>query len=178
MIWPVYEFRPTPDFFTWGCRRYNDGKWTEDDGKYDIAFIGNGGAPICLYVSLPYQHNIICSWLTTHWTGAVKGHPRGNPWHYALREGETKWGGGWNRDDHLNERVGRAGMTYLCAERGCANGRHVEFHADDKVIVAGLLRERESKKRFEWPRGMRCMYCEAIPPVYECALTAGKGTDA
>lgn len=167
MVWPVYEFRPLPDSFQdygWGgVRRYADGAWLDDDGEHDLAFIGGG---VCLYFAPPYQRNIVCSWLTTHWTGGVTGHPRGgNPWHYALRDGESDWGGEWGRDSHPNERAGRAGMDKVCSERRAASGRHVEFNANDPIIAAGLLRERDTKKVFEWPRNLACMYCGAAPPV-------------
>lgn len=164
MLIPTYEFRPLPDSFRpgYGIRRYADGQWVDDDGEYDIAFIADG---VCLYFQPGYQRNIICSWLTTHWSGGVADHPRANPWHYALRAGETEWGGPWGRDSHPNERAGSAGMAKLCSECGCASGHHVEFHADDPIIAAGLLRERDTKKVFDWPRGMICMYCGIDAPV-------------
>src|SRR5690606_33850230 len=111
MLHPVYEFRPLPDAFpTNFCRgkevfRYADGQWLPDDGEYDIAFVSG---PFCLMVELPYQRNIIWSWLTGHWQANEPRHPHGNPWHYMLREGETEWGGNWGRDNHPNRRAGDA----------------------------------------------------------------------
>ena len=171
LVWPVYEFRPLPGGFAGDVLRYADGKWIPDDGEYDIAFIGDWRSgegwsfPACLMFEPPYQKNIICSWLTTHWTGAVKEHPRGNPWHYALREGKKEWGGDWGRDSHPNYAAGRSGMSERASRGGCSNGVHIEFHPDDKHIAAGLLRERETKKIFEWPTGMRCIYCGAESPL-------------
>jgi hypothetical protein len=166
MLWPVFEFRPLPDFFKAGARRYAEGKWIEDDGEYDVCFIGNvGWENYSLYVSLPYQKNIVCSWLSGHWTGSVAEHPRQNPWHYALRDGETEWGGGWERDRHPNSLAGRRGMDEVCGQIRCANGRHVEMHANDKHIAAGLLRNRETKETFRFPQGLKCMYCEQDAPI-------------
>ena len=171
MIWPVYEFRPLANSFNrgWGVRRYAEGKWVDDDGEHDLAFISG---VICLYFTPPYQRNIICSWLSTHWTGHIDTHPRGNPWHYALRKGATGWGGGWQRDSHPNERAGRSGMDKVCGERRTANGRHVEFHADDPIIAAGLLRERDTKKIFIWPDNLTCMYCGSTAPTRRAADAA------
>lgn len=169
VIWPVFEFRPIPGQLQGEVRRYADGKWLDDDGEYDICFINHR---ISLYFEPPYQRNIICSWLTTHWTGAVQNHPRGgNPWHYALREGAAQWGGDWGRVRHPNYLAGRAGMNEVCRLHGCANGRHVEMRPDDKVIAAGLLRNRETKEVFRFPDGMICMYCGIAAPI-KCEAAA------
>jgi hypothetical protein len=159
---PTYEFRPLPTWTeNWPMRgdqvyRYAEGKWIPDDGEYDLAFVCN---QICLMVELPYQRGIAWKWLTTHWTGHQSKHPRGNPWHYALREGETEWGGNWGRDRHPNERAGRAGMDWACARHRAASGHHVQFDLSDPHIAAGLLRERETKKIVMFPDKPDCMYC-------------------
>jgi hypothetical protein len=156
---PVYEFRPLPEVFN-AARRFANGQWIPDDGEYDIAFIGFSPAPVCLYVHHSYQKNIVASWLTTHWTVFQPNHPRGNPWHYALREGETAWGGDWGSRQHENHKAGDAGMNKLAAEAGCANGWHVELDkAHDKHIAAGLVRDRETKEIFTFPKRLVCMYC-------------------
>lgn len=160
---PVYEFRPLPGMFNtaWGpVRRYADGQWLPDDGEYDIAFIGLSPAPICLYVEHSHQKNIVASWTTGHWSGFEKAHPRGNAWHYALRDGETEWGGDWGRERHENYRAGRAGMDKICGEQRCANGRHIELNMpNDPHIVAGLVRDRETKELFTFLQRLMCMYC-------------------
>ena len=160
---PVYEFRPLPEVFkpVFGeVRRFAEGLWIPDDGEYDIAFIGHSPAPVSLYVEHSYQKNIVGSWTTGHWGAFVKEHPRGNAWHHALRDGETEWGGNWGSERHENHRAGRSGMDRLCSEVRCANGRHVELkNPKDPHIVAGLVRNRETKELFTFPQRLVCMYC-------------------
>jgi len=157
----TYEFRPTPGFFVGEVRRYAGGEWLPDDGEYDLAFIGSarGGYPCCLMVELPYQHGIAWSGLTSHWSANDDNHPRGNAWHYMLHENCTEWGGDWGRDRHANTKAGRSGMSKMSSEKGCANGRHVEFNLDDKHIAAGLLRMVETKEVVKFPEHPVCMYC-------------------
>lgn len=157
---PVYEFRPLPGFFSGPFLRYAGGAWIEDDGQYDLAFVSTGyGPPICLYVEHGYRENIVSSWLDGDWRAIEPRHPRGNPWHYSLADGESEWGEGWERDRHENSRAGRAGMNYLCSTHRCANGRHVELvRAADRHVANGLVRDRETKEVFKHPSG-NCMYC-------------------
>lgn len=172
MIWPVYEFRPLPGFFKMPPRRYAEGKWIEDDGEYDICFIGTWGRENwSLYFEPPNHKNIICSWLTGHWTSSVQEHPRANPWHYALRDGQTEWGDTWGRDKHPNVRAGDAGMNKVCAEFRSASGRHIEMKPSDKHIAAGLLRNRETKEVFRFPDRLTCMYCGVEAPI-KCDVAA------
>ena len=161
----VYEFRPLPDFFAGEFRRYAEGGWIPDDGEYDLAFIGKarvGYYSCCLMVEARGHEGILCAWLTTHWTENVSKHPKGNPWHYALREGFSDWG---LSSDHNSEnrRAGDSGMSKMASECGASNGSHVEFNIADKHIAAGLLRNRETKEVFVWPEGMKCMYCGLAP---------------
>lgn len=157
---PVYEFRPLDGIFKSTVRRYADGKWLEDDGEYDIAFIGQCWAPVCLHVEHGYQRNIISGWLDGHWSSIEHRHPGGNAWHYALRDGEVEWGGDWGREHHPNYIAGRKGMDKMAGEHGCANGRHVEItRPDDPHILAGLVRNRETKEVFALPQRLVCMYC-------------------
>lgn len=160
---PVYEFRPIPGDFRGDVRRYAEGEWLPDDGEHDLAFLGRGDtfAPICLYVEHPYQRNITAGWLTDDWRIAQRAHPRGNPWHYALRDGETEWGGDWGRERNLNYQAGQCGMSKMAGEHGCANGRHVDLsRPDDRYVAAGLVRDRETKGIFTFPERLVCMYCE------------------
>lgn len=173
LVWPAFEFRPLPGFFKQPPLRYAEGRWIEDDGEYDTCFIGSwGGENYSLYFNPPYQRNIVLSWLTTHWTQRVVGHPRnGNPWHYALREGATECGGDWGAYNHPNRRAGDAGMSKVASQFGCANGRHIELKPNDPHIAAGLLRNRESKEVFRFADGLTCMYCGAAAPI-KCEVAA------
>jgi len=169
--WPVYEFRPLPGTFRGEFRRYANGAWLPDDGEHDVAFIGHAESgdgwtfPCCLYIDLPYYENIVCSWLTGHWSVTERRHPRGNAWHHALREGATEWGEPWGRDSHLNYCAGREGMAQMASDHRCCNGRLVEMHANDPHIAAGLLRERDTKRVFTWPESVKCMYCGDEEPL-------------
>jgi len=157
---PIYEFRPLATSFgrAWDdeVRRYADGEWIIDDGEHDLAFVRG---TTCLYVALPYQKNILWSWVTGHWSAFEPEHPRGNAWHYMLRDGEAVWGGNWGRDNHPNEKAGRYGMNRQSGIHGCANGTHVDFHLGDKHIAAGLVRVRDTKEVVRFPEKPCCMYC-------------------
>jgi hypothetical protein len=156
-LFPVYEFRPLPDYFGGNFYRYAGGRWISDDGEYDLAFASNGyGPPICLYVELPYHTDLLWRWRTAvH----VSDHPRGNPWHYMLRAGKHQWGRCWARDKHQNVIAADSGMSWLCGRHVCANGRSVQFDLNDKHIAAGLVREAESKRVVTVPDKPICMYC-------------------
>jgi hypothetical protein len=173
MVFPTYEFRPLPNVFRGEFKRYAEGKWIPDDGEYDLAFCGraDGGYPLCFYVHVPSHENIVCSWFTRHWGDYEPKHPGGNAWHYALREGTKDWGNEpSNYDGHPNRVADESGMSETSRIHGCANGDGVEFHPDDPHIKTGLLRDAKTKEVFQWPTGMRCMYCGTEPP-----LSAGKG---
>lgn len=173
-LWPAYEFRPHMEWLrnssSWprdvtDLHRFNDGQWVKDDGEYDLAFVSVDRG-FCLMVEVPYQRNILWSWLTgPWWAGGPAAHPvyrrsiSPNPWHYMLRPGEKEWGGEWGRDQHENRRAGEAGMSWVCSQRGAARGRHVEFHLGDPHIAAGLLRRRDTKEVVIFPDPPVCMYC-------------------
>lgn len=161
MLWPIYEFRPLIKNVGMEGQiyRYADGKWIKDDGEYDLAFASIDGFPTCLYVSVPWRKNILWSWVTEHWQDYEPKHPNGNAWHYMLRDGEKKWGGDWGRYNHPNEKAGREGMDWVCGQCGCSNGDHVEFNLKDQHILAGLVREKETKKILTIPEHPICMYC-------------------
>lgn len=161
-IWPVYEFRPHPAHTGSTVLRYAEGAWQPDDGEFDIAFVsyGGGAAPFGLSVDLHYQRNIVWSGLVGSWRSSDRDHPRGNPWHYMLRDGEAEWGGPWaERNAHPNERAGREAMSKCCSLNRCANGRGPRFEIGDPYIAAGLLRERETKRLVTFPEKPVCMYC-------------------
>jgi len=169
----VWEFRPLPWFFTGQVLRYNGGRWTEDDGEYDLCFIG-GAAYMTLYEhveSYPCavgvdigRRNILCSWRSEA-LEVSPGHKHGFCWHYALIKGTTDWGEPVDDPYSKQERAFREGMDLESKMRGCANGRSVEFHADSLEIAAGLVRDAKTKKVFQWPKGMKCMFspCPATP---------------
>lgn len=155
----VWEFRPADMAICGPTRRFAEGRWIEDDGEYDLAFISGSGTPICLYIDLPYRRNIIGAWLTTDWRSKLLSHPHGNPWHYSLRDKATDWGGYWARDVHPNHLAGKAGMDVLCSEQSCANGRHVELTSPaDRHVAEGLVRRRDSKEIYV-PGPMECHLC-------------------
>lgn len=156
-LFPVYEFRPHPDwrgpFF-----RYADGAWLPDDGEHDLAFAAPDSC-MAYSVDLPYYENILWGWYVVHWSDHVREHPRGNAWHYALRDGATTWGDHWGRNGHPNTIACRAAMDYVASRRSCANGRGPEFHLYDPVISLGLLRVRDTKEVVVPPKEPVCMYC-------------------
>lgn len=159
-MWPVYEFRLLPGALKGPVRRYAEGKWLEDDGEtYDLAFISGWGAPICKMIDPPYQRNIVWGWCTGGWRSLESRHPRANPWHYALRDGTTEWGGDWGRDQHPNHKAGRAGMQALVSEHRCANGDGIDVTRPGRHLLAGLLRERDTGIVLAPPPRPTCMYC-------------------
>lgn len=167
---PTYEFRPMLGFFQGIVRRYNEGKWTEDDGSYDLAFIGTkNAAPVCLYFSHHYHDNLCYAWTTGSWQVPNHRHPNANPWHYALYADGKGWGKyiGRERERTPNERAGSSGMNELCKEHGCANGRHIGFRqGDDAHIIAGLVRSTQTKLPAIIPFDLlECMYCKEKPNV-------------
>jgi len=169
----VYEFRPLPTIKP--LLRYAGGEWIPDDGEYDLAFITNN---FCFYIDLPYQKNILWSWCKDgDWRAYVKAHPRGNAWHYMLREGTKEWAGDWGRHRHPNTRAGDSGMSKACNMYGCSNGRGVHFHIGDETIAAGLVRERDSKKILTFPDKFICMYgCECTEATTRSNAESPSGT--
>lgn len=161
LLWPVYEFRPLPGDIKSDLRRYADGQWIPDDGEYDIAF-----SSWCMAygVDLPYQRNIIWQWVDRHSSAHEARHPRGNAWHYMLRDGTKEWGGKWGRDRHPNRIAYEAAMSFTVSRDRCANGRGPEMCAGDAYIAAGLLRERDSKRIVTPPDPRICMYCDQGAP--------------
>lgn len=158
----IYEFRPLPNdpWLKGGfgdLLRYADGKWIQDDGEYDVAFVKWN---MVLYVSLHYQKNILWKWTTKHWSANEPLHRSGNPWHYHLRDGQKEWGGNWGRDRHVNTVVGSQSMKYSCSLANCANGHGPEFDLNDPYIKAGLVRDRDTKAIVVPPEHPECMYCQ------------------
>lgn len=161
IVFPVYEFRPLDT--SRKLLRYNGGNWIKDDGEYDICFItdDNLGAPFCYYISLPYKTNLQWSWAKNgNWSAHVQRHPDGNAWHYQSKNGSANIWESWDgRDKHPNIEVGDKGSDKLCKKYGCSNGRGPEFHIGDPYIIAGVLREKETKKVVTFPETFHCIYC-------------------
>jgi hypothetical protein len=171
---PVFEFRPLSGFFAGKFRRYSEGKWIEDDGEYDLAFIGDisylnsdrgqGSYPGVLYFD-HVRENILCSWTDdkNHWHYDAGGNRYGNAWHYALKEGKTDWGDIYDNWKHPNEEARRLGSDVICKERNGCSGKRIELHADDMHIAAGKVRWRDTKETLIWSKDLKCMYCGASP---------------
>ena len=159
----VYEIRPLPNFRE--VRRYANGKWIEDDGEWDLAFIGlDDFAPVCYMFEPDYQKNIKWSYCEgMNWQAHNPKHPRGNAWHYELIKGQTVWGGDWGRDSHPNYIAGRLGMDENCKRYSCSNARHAEFQIYNPFIKLGLLREEETQRIIKFPEAINCMYCGELP---------------
>jgi len=160
LVYPVYEFRPEKiDRHAVNLMRYNNGDWIDDDGEYDIAFISKT-QPFAFYVYLPYYDNLLWSWCKNGNLGAdVHEHPNSNAWHYMTKDGTTYWGKSWDRNKHPNIIAGNKAMGKVCENRGCANGRRVEFDVNDETVNAGLLRIRETKEIVTPPQIFKCIYC-------------------
>jgi len=160
-IIPVYEFRPLPQDVE-GILRYNNGEWLEDDGEYDIAFANPIDGRAYMF-QVPYRKGILWSWVKDgKWGAFVAEHPRGNAWHYMLREGETEWGKSWPRYNHVNHKAGKKAMSRGIKDRCSCSGSGPEFHINDPYIAAGLLRVKDTKETIVFPEVFKCMYCGDI----------------
>lgn len=156
---PIYEFRP---LYKGEMLRYNKGKWTKDDGKYDLAFIETNN-PVAHYITLPYQDNLLWSWCKNmNWNANIDKHPNGNAWHYMSKNKAQNWGNGWERDKHPNIIAGNAAMDKCCSKFSSANGRGVDFYVNDPTILKGSVRELETKKIVVPPMIFNCIYCGEI----------------
>jgi hypothetical protein len=157
---PIYEFRPLKEG---KYLRYADGKWIEDDGEYDLAFVGISDTCMAWYFRHSNRPNILWSWCKgSRWQAKVENHPNGNAWHYMLKEGKTGWGDCWNKQGHPNEIAGNSAMNKCCELYSCANGRGPEMYILNPYIKAGLVRERDTKKILTFPEKFNCMYCGEI----------------
>ncbi len=159
---PVYEFRPILPKCYGEVFRYNGGDWIVDDGEYDLAF-AHPSACMAYGFCVPPRLGIIWSWTKNgRWGACVAGHPRGNAWHYMLREGETEWGSCWSKQQHLNYIAKEKAMSFVCSKGGGACGVGPEFHINDPYIEQGLLRVQETKEIIKFPDIFNCMYCGDI----------------
>lgn len=161
---PVYVIRPLLAT-DWGNEepylRYSNGEWIEDDGEFGLAFISLN-RPFAYGVNVRHRENIIWSWCKDmQWGATVRGHPRGNAWHYMLRDGETKWGDCWNRSMHPNTIAFDAAMQKCSSRSGCANGISPEFEIYNQYIKRGFLRTIDGEI-ITPPDRFICMYCGEI----------------
>ena len=154
----VYEFRP---LYEGKMLRYNGGDWIPDDGEYDLAFI-RLDSPVWYGVQMPYQSNILWSWCKgMNWRAYVRGHPDGNAWHYMTTDNKP-WEGRWDRDKHINELANNSARDKCSEMNRCANGRFAEFNVLNDIVLAGQLREIETKKMIMPPNTFNCCYCGQI----------------
>jgi len=161
-IIPVYEFRPILESDRGEVFRYNEGEWLLDDGEYDIAFAHPSDC-MAYGLSVPSYSELLWSWVKNgNWGAFVAGHPRGNAWHYMLRNGETEWAKSWDTRNHLNEKAKDEAMNFVCHRTHCSNGVGPEFHINDPYIEQGLLRLRDTKEIVKFPEIFNCMYCGEI----------------
>ncbi len=162
LIVPVYEFRPLPSKRSGDLFRYNNGNWIVDDGEYDLAFVYPCQSTY-YGVKVPHRENIIWSWVKNGKWGAYCGdHPRGNAWHYMLRDGETKWGETWSQRRHINRVAYESACKFVLTNGRSASGGGPEFHINDPCIAEGLVRLRETKEVVKFPDIFNCMYCGEI----------------
>ena len=155
----IFEVRP-PSSAT-SVFRYNNGLWTPDDGEWDVAFYGYNTAPFAWYMSLPYYANYQWGFLTTHWGAKVKGHPRGNAWHYVTADdeafaGRTFWDA---RSRHVNTRAGDSAMFRMASIAGCANGDGAAFEPHNSFIQEGRVRLQRTGELVQPPPDGKCVYC-------------------
>lgn len=157
---PVYQVRPPKSYAN--VIRYAEGQWIEDDGEWDLAFVGKeDGAPMAFGFQPPFRENILWAGCTDkNWGAHIKNHPSGNAWHYMLRPKKKTWGNGdWGSRNHINSRVFDSAMNKCSAMNGCANGRGPELRWHDTYLLEGLLREKETKRVVVLPAEFVCMYC-------------------
>jgi len=160
---PVYEFKLLPSQIPkndWFRHDEKTDSWVPHDDEWAMAFIHLDAYPTCLYVNMPYYEGIEWSWVKDgRWGAYVSRHPGNNAWHRMYKNGRSR-GPRWNdRDKHPNTKVGRKGMRYVADNRGCANGRGVDFHIMDPYIVRGLLRLKETQEIVKFPDVFDCVYC-------------------
>jgi len=168
LLFPVYEFRP---LYKGSLVRYNNGKWTDDDGEYDIAFYTADNV-FSFGVDLPYYDNILWSWCKDmQWGSYVNGHPVGNAWHYSTKDGSKNRGELWkDRYKHPNVKARDLASSELCKKKGVANGRGPQlFHYECSYIINGYVREQETGIVVSAPEILNCIYCGKHKPFEECS---------
>ena len=143
----VYVIRPIKPIEN--CLRYADGKWVEDDGKPDLAFIGLDakGIPIAVHVEIPYK-NILWQWRSNQ------------VWHCMFDGHVEKWLE--NRDNHPNVIAGEKAMEKCAELYSVANGRPVLIYMMSPWIEKGKLWRIEDDGRLtpvKPPEKIECTLC-------------------
>lgn len=159
---PVYEFRPILEKGHGEVFRYANGKWTKDDGEFDIAFALPSRCR-AFGVSLPSRYSTLWSWVKHgKWGAFVGSHPRGNAWHYMLRGDETKSSKSWRKESHENYKASESAANFVLRATRCCSTVGPEFHINDPYIENGMLRIKETKEIIKFPDIFKCQYCGDI----------------
>ena len=145
---PVYVMRPM--FLP--LYRYANGKWIEDDGEWDLAFItrnGDTGAWYVEYVDMPYYLGLL-------WKVRYQGQ-----WHYMLDSRYKHWVYWKDRYRHPNIVAGNSGIDYCIKKLKCGavNGTGPEFQLGDKYIRLQLVRYQETGEVVTFPSTFTCSKC-------------------
>jgi hypothetical protein len=160
----TFEFRPLSREAE-GLLRYNGGKWTPDDGEWDIAFAsgkGYRGYPYGIYLNVPNYKNLVWSYVYHRaWGDTIEEHPGRNAWHYMTTD-EKPFEGYWDKSKHPNEIVSGLSMTKCSSPHRCANGTGPEFQINDPYIASGLVRVQGTEEIVKFPEIFKCCYCGDI----------------
>lgn len=147
-----------------GLLRYAEGKWIQDDGEPDLAFVHG----VFAYgVSLPYSTNILWSWRDIDLSRSflpkdLQNFTRG--WHYQTVNNthweDYYWGSfGTGRDKHPNTIAYEDAMHKCSSIHGCANGRGIDLTIDNEWIKRGLLWVQATMQPINAPVNPICFLC-------------------
>jgi hypothetical protein len=158
----TFVFRPVYDKYgPW--LRYDNGEWIEDDGKPGLAFVSAKpchGAAHGLYVRMPYSEGVLWKWMDSDILKHIPGRP--NPWHYYVINPDDGWGKSWDRNGHINEKVGRLAMRKCCDLHSYANGRGPDINKMNEYIKQGklwILEDDGSLTLVTPPENPECYLC-------------------
>jgi len=143
----TYVIRPLMEERTW--LRYDDGKWSEDDGEPDLAFVtSDPGIPYFLYVGMPYYEGILWAWQDN------------GVWHYAVEDPAQGWGKPWpGKEEHPNEIADHQAANKCGAMWHCGNGIGPHINSRNEWIDQGKLWVRETMEVVVMPTGLECYLC-------------------
>lgn len=148
----TYLIRPdVGEFKNRQWRRWADGKWVDDDGNPDIAFMSaDCSYPIVMYVQLPAYENLIWVWDDPKFY-----------WHSQLVNGATDIGEYLREehDNHINVRIGREAMHEQSSKHGVSNGRGPEIYRDNEWIREGKLWIKRTMELVTPPKNPVCYLC-------------------
>jgi len=154
VIEKTYIFRPVlrRSEYLNECYRYANGRWIEDDGEFDLAFIGINklGVSFAFYVELPYYRNLL-------WTfRECKEEEHDIEWHYMIKGEKLE---DWWEYDHPNVKAKYEASDEGLRRWGCANGRMVEFMIGDPHIALEVLRTIDGEVA-QFPSHFYCNKCK------------------